>query len=312
MVDEEFSEVAQLPIREVARRTGVRAVTLRAWERRYGLLSPARTSKGHRLYSEIEVRRIEKVLTYLARGVAIGQVRELVERGQGNRLCAEINEENGSSWRAMIVDTCRLLKDFAEPQLRIRLDQWIAAFPSPLLMEYWLKPLQEKLGRASLSENGVALQFFWQLLNEQLLLANGIARKNLRKDKKIFPHKLCLFGLSGGEQQAFIQMFCAVLLAVGIDTVVFNGQVGSIGLEDLVEELEIDGVLFYSHRALPKHFINHDLLKLASGLKTPFWLAGDFVDIQHAELVGLRKLVAVSVLSGDTARAIAQLQGQLK
>lgn len=311
MVDEEVSEVAHLPIREVARRTGVRAVTLRAWERRYGLLSPARTSKGHRLYSEVEVRRIETVLTYLARGVAIGQVRELVERGQGNRLCAEINEENGSSWRAMIDETCSLVEDFAEPQLRIRLDQWIAAFPSPLLIEYWLKPLQEKLGRASLSENGVALQFFWQLLNEQLLLANGIVRKNLRKNKEIFSHKLCLLGFSGGEQQAFVQMFSAVLLAKGIDTVVFSGQVGSVGLEDLAEELEIDGVLFYSHRALSKHFINYDLPKLASGLKAPLWLAGDFVDIQYAELAGLRKLVAVSVLSGATEKAIAQLQGQL-
>lgn len=35
-----------LPIREVARITGVNAVTLRAWERRYGLIVPLRTAKG--------------------------------------------------------------------------------------------------------------------------------------------------------------------------------------------------------------------------------------------------------------------------
>ena len=40
-----------LPIREVARQTGVNAVTLRAWERRYGLIVPHRTEKGHRLYT---------------------------------------------------------------------------------------------------------------------------------------------------------------------------------------------------------------------------------------------------------------------
>ncbi|WP_162873792.1 MerR family DNA-binding transcriptional regulator, partial [Pseudomonas viridiflava] len=32
-----------LPIRDVARQTGVNAVTLRAWERRYGLIVPHRT-----------------------------------------------------------------------------------------------------------------------------------------------------------------------------------------------------------------------------------------------------------------------------
>ncbi|MFO7703780.1 MAG: MerR family DNA-binding transcriptional regulator, partial [Halopseudomonas sp.] len=35
-----------LPIREVSRVTGVNAITLRAWERRYGLITPHRTEKG--------------------------------------------------------------------------------------------------------------------------------------------------------------------------------------------------------------------------------------------------------------------------
>ncbi|OOE97942.1 hypothetical protein BZG79_15885, partial [Salinivibrio sp. MA427] len=39
-----------LTISQVAEQTGVNPVTLRAWQRRYGLLSPARTAKGHRLY----------------------------------------------------------------------------------------------------------------------------------------------------------------------------------------------------------------------------------------------------------------------
>ena len=30
-------------------------MTLRAWQRRYGLVQPARTEKGHRLYSEAEI-----------------------------------------------------------------------------------------------------------------------------------------------------------------------------------------------------------------------------------------------------------------
>lgn len=33
------------PIREVARLTGVNPVTLRAWERRYGLIQPMRTDR---------------------------------------------------------------------------------------------------------------------------------------------------------------------------------------------------------------------------------------------------------------------------
>ena len=38
-------------IGELSRRTGVRAETIRAWERRYGLIEPARSAGGFRLYS---------------------------------------------------------------------------------------------------------------------------------------------------------------------------------------------------------------------------------------------------------------------
>ncbi|MCB1806061.1 MAG: MerR family DNA-binding transcriptional regulator, partial [Candidatus Competibacteraceae bacterium] len=39
---------SMVPIRTVASLTGVNPVTLRAWERRYNLLRPTRTAKGHR------------------------------------------------------------------------------------------------------------------------------------------------------------------------------------------------------------------------------------------------------------------------
>ncbi|MBX4365223.1 MerR family DNA-binding transcriptional regulator, partial [Mycobacterium tuberculosis] len=38
-------------IGEFARLCGINATTLRAWQRRYGLLKPLRTDGGHRLYS---------------------------------------------------------------------------------------------------------------------------------------------------------------------------------------------------------------------------------------------------------------------
>src|SRR3546814_18236862 len=60
-----------LPIREVARQTGVNAVTLRAWERRYGLIVPHRTPKGHRLFNAEHVQRILSILTWIDRGVAV-------------------------------------------------------------------------------------------------------------------------------------------------------------------------------------------------------------------------------------------------
>lgn len=60
-------------IKEFAARTGVAEVTLRAWERRYGLLAPARSAGGYRLYSPADERRVVAMQAHMARGLAAAQ-----------------------------------------------------------------------------------------------------------------------------------------------------------------------------------------------------------------------------------------------
>jgi DNA-binding transcriptional MerR regulator len=73
---------ATMPIGEVARRTGVTVPTLRAWEHRYGLLLPIRTSGGHRRYREEDVQRVLAVLELTGQGWAVGAAaRQVAGRG---------------------------------------------------------------------------------------------------------------------------------------------------------------------------------------------------------------------------------------
>ena len=65
------------PIRTVSSLTGVNSITLRAWERRYGLIKPVRTPKGHRLYTQNDIDLIQQVLELLDKGISIGQVCQL-------------------------------------------------------------------------------------------------------------------------------------------------------------------------------------------------------------------------------------------
>lgn len=66
---------ALYPIREVSNLTGVNAITLRAWERRYGLIEPVRTEGGHRLYTLAHIERIKAAVKLNEEGVPIGQVK---------------------------------------------------------------------------------------------------------------------------------------------------------------------------------------------------------------------------------------------
>ncbi|CAH0535198.1 HTH-type transcriptional regulator MlrA [Vibrio stylophorae] len=67
-------------IRDVASMTGVNPVTLRAWQRRYGLINPQRSGKGHRLYSEQDLQNIRQIMALLEKGIAIRHVKSLLEK----------------------------------------------------------------------------------------------------------------------------------------------------------------------------------------------------------------------------------------
>jgi hypothetical protein len=59
------SSLPVYPIRTVSKITGVGEGTLRAWEVRYGLIAPARTPGGHRIFSENDINvvlRIKRML----------------------------------------------------------------------------------------------------------------------------------------------------------------------------------------------------------------------------------------------------------
>ena len=71
------SQNPRYPVRLVAVRTGLTPHVLRAWERRYGVVSPARTEGGQRLYSDLDIERLRLLRRLTDRGHAIGRIASL-------------------------------------------------------------------------------------------------------------------------------------------------------------------------------------------------------------------------------------------
>lgn len=73
----EYSDDPKYTIKVLSERTGVRPVTLRAWERRYDLLDPNRLDNNYRLYSERDIQVIRWITHRLVEGLSISNaVRE--------------------------------------------------------------------------------------------------------------------------------------------------------------------------------------------------------------------------------------------
>ncbi|MFA9431463.1 MerR family transcriptional regulator [Egicoccus sp. AB-alg2] len=176
---------AVLRIGEVSRRTGVAVPTLRAWERRYGLLSPDRTEGGHRLYSERDVDRVKAMQRLLEDGwsaaaaarevlrepATVTQLRPVPGLGSASmalveRLESAIDAFDASGADAVVDDVFarleipRALDDVILPVLRRVGDGW-QDDPRVIAREHFatntLRPRLQRLLRATARSGGRSL-----------------------------------------------------------------------------------------------------------------------------------------------------------
>jgi DNA-binding transcriptional MerR regulator len=70
--------VVGVRVGELARRVGVAPETLRAWERRYGVLRPARTAGGYRVYGREDELRARRMRELIDSGWAAGEAAHVV------------------------------------------------------------------------------------------------------------------------------------------------------------------------------------------------------------------------------------------
>lgn len=67
------------PMGVVSQRTGLSSDVIRAWERRYGVVSPGRSRGGHRLYSDSDVEKLRILHRLTLGGRQIGRIAGLEE-----------------------------------------------------------------------------------------------------------------------------------------------------------------------------------------------------------------------------------------
>ncbi|UQS15014.1 MerR family transcriptional regulator [Pseudomonas sp. HS6] len=278
-----------LPIREVARQTGVNAITLRAWERRYGLIVPQRTPKGHRLYSAEHVQRIQTILTWLNRGVAVSQVKPLLDTPQA------FNEPLENEWQPLHQAALLAVTQLNERSLDDCVNQAMALYPPRTLCEQLLMPLLAELEQRWQGQFGAQMErvFFhaWlrskfgariyhnnrQLRSAPLLLVN-------QSDLLLEPHLwLCAWLISSAD--------CPVQ--------VFDWPLPAGELALAIDHLHARGVLLYSSKAMNLA----QLPKLLSGIHCPKMIAGPTVCIHHAELSVRTSEIADLYLAEDPLSA---------
>ena len=128
----------------VSKLTGVGAITLRAWERRYGLIVPVRKESGHRLYTRQHIDQINRITALTQQGMRISQIRpEMLE--------SDLQEsENGApendAWKDYLNSMVAALISFDEDRLEEIYNGALSLYPIGMVTQKLLTPLLIELG----------------------------------------------------------------------------------------------------------------------------------------------------------------------
>jgi len=147
-------EAPVLRIGELSRRVGVSEHVLRAWERRYGLLRPARSAGGYRLYTEADERRVRHMRAHLAHGLSAA---EAAEAALAEAAPADRGETAGGGSRAggspavpaaELAGALRQAMDaFDEPAAQAVLDRLLTGLSVTAVLRDVILPYLAELGQ---------------------------------------------------------------------------------------------------------------------------------------------------------------------
>lgn len=280
-VDEGLQHQELFPIREVSRLTGVNPVTLRAWERRYGLIQPTRTDSGHRLYSQADIDDIRNILGWLERGVAVSKVGSILVRSQA------LVEENGDEqsarlrWRQQIheavlrFDCTRLHRLFDKAFASHSLDQVFGEIFMPVWHD--LAAGQGGYGQRAFGQASEWL-FFDQFLRSRVFVRLQLSRMPRSRSVLLAP-------LAGPCHE--LELLVTALL-LGCDEVEVSVLAPGQPLQELTlicERLSPDALVLFSNQA-PTAELSKRLGRLVVGLECPLLLAGEVAELAQDSLAG--------------------------
>jgi DNA-binding transcriptional MerR regulator len=280
---------ATLRIGELARRSGVSADLLRAWERRYALLEPTRTASGYRLYSADDEARVRAMQAHLAEGLSAAEAARLVRDASAaapeNAVPADLA---GALWSA--------LDNFDDAGAQAAFDRLVATFSIETVAATAILPYLRILGdRWRESDASVAQEHFATgLLRARLLnLARGW-------DRGAGPR--ALLACPSGERHDLGLIILGLALRARGWRVTFLGPDTPIEtLAAAAGQLEPDAVVLSSLAREPFAAAATEIAQLAASW--PVLLAGAGADAELAERSRARLLTGSPIDAADEMSA---------
>lgn len=269
------------PIREVSRLTGINPVTLRAWERRYGLIQPTRTESGHRLYSMSDIEKVRSILAWIERGVAVSKVGKILAKTESVQpvstlISSDLVRADYAQWQQEVADA---VSSFDDMELDRVYGQIFSSYAVPTVFQDILMPLWRQLLQRQ-QEFGQASEW---LFFDSFLRSRVMQRLLLKRD--IQSRRVLVSAIAGQcrELELLVTALFVSKAEVGVRVLAVGQPYDELILVcQKVQPLAL--VLVSNHAPAPE--LPKRLKKLAMSLDCPLMVAGDASDLIQDSLSG--------------------------
>jgi len=282
------SDQDRFPIRVLAEKTSVGTSTLRAWERRYGLLHPERTPKGHRLYSDLDVRRVLKILDLLNDGHTLPSISEMLSVKNTSTASANLyeisNKDTSPSitnssmantpmatvWDDYINTTLESTSDFNVERIDAIYNEASSLYPIDMVTDRLIQPTITILGNRwkEHPERGVAEEHFYTSWLKNRLGARFHHAYSQARGARI----ICAC-VPGSFHEIGLMLFALSALARGYRVLYFGADLPLNQLPYITQRSAAKAVVLGAQSQMDKN-LNTELTTLVSQLNTPVFIGG--------------------------------------
>lgn len=288
------------PIRTVSAITGINPVTLRAWERRYGLIKPRRTDTGHRVYSARDIDKINRAIVLVEKGHSISQVAAMLE--VASKSAATPVDVSGNTWADYRSRMMAAISGFREDELDDIYNEVLALFSLPVVNKSLIVPLLKQLGERWESGAGsVAEEHFFAFY-----LRNKLGARFHHRGQRNLGPMLVSACLPGESHDTGLLLFSLGALDRGYRLVNLGANMPLEDLPLVARRASADGLVLSGRIDPEQDVLGPRLSSLVRRSPVPVFVGGQ-VSTRHRDMI---ERTGAKALGDDIEHALNRLQDQ--
>ncbi len=230
-------------ITELEQLTGIKAHTIRIWEKRYNLIEPDRTSTNYRRYNDDQVKKLLNVSTLLSNGYKISKIAELNDKEIHHKILeSHIGTDEDVICTSFINDLLTSIINFDESAFEKTYSAVATRFGLFNAMLNVFYPLLNKIGLLWTVDNvNPSQEHFASCLIKRKLMAATDGLPMTKKKKKKF-----LLLLLPGEWHDISLLFANYMIrSKGYETIYLGQDVPYENISLVIKQTQPDVLLTF-------------------------------------------------------------------